>query len=102
MYIFAKNCEVKSYIFQNRRFRSEKFKKYVNEKTKNYKVEENGFAINRFDVEDIENDSYLPMAGDAEKGNYVISEESIFVSEKITKGVISLSVARISLPSSYV
>lgn len=48
--------------------------------------------IRKVDVEDIENDSYLPMAGDAEKGNYVISEESIFVSEKITKGVISLSV----------
>lgn len=34
--------------------KNEEFQKYVNEKTKNYKVEENGFAINRFDVEDID------------------------------------------------
>ncbi len=32
----------------------EEYQKYVTEKTKNYNVEKNNFAINRFDVEDID------------------------------------------------
>jgi hypothetical protein len=35
---------------------------------------------------------YLPMAGDSTNGTYMIPEESIFVPEKITKGIISLTV----------
>lgn len=37
------------YILKN-----EEYQKYVTEQTKNYKVEKNSFAINRFDVEDID------------------------------------------------
>ncbi|MBE6761410.1 MAG: hypothetical protein E7551_03915 [Ruminococcaceae bacterium] len=34
--------------------KNEEFQKYVTEKTKDYKIEENTFATNRFDVEDID------------------------------------------------
>lgn len=34
--------------------KKDEYQKYVNEQTKNYKVETNSFAINRFDVEDID------------------------------------------------
>ena len=34
--------------------KNEEFQKFVTEKTKDYKVEENTFATNRFDVEDID------------------------------------------------
>ena len=34
--------------------KKDEFQKYVTEQTKNYKVETNDFAINRFDVEDID------------------------------------------------
>ena len=42
--------------------------------------------------EDLEEGFYLPMAGDPQKGNYMIPEESIVISEKITRGVIHLTV----------
>lgn len=44
------------------------------------------------DANDLENGDYLPMAGDAEKGNYEIPEERIIISDTITRGVISLKV----------
>lgn len=42
--------------------------------------------------EELEEDFYLPMAGDTINGTYTIPEESVTISEKITRGVISLSV----------
>lgn len=36
----------------------EEFQKYINEQTKNYTVDENSFAVNRFDVEDIDYSAY--------------------------------------------
>lgn len=41
--------------------------------------------------EDLENNSYLPMAGDAE-GVYTISEKTVLIPEKITEGAIYLFV----------
>ncbi len=40
--------------------------------------------------EDLENDCYLPMLGDMEKGNYTISEQQIEFCQKVTKGEISI------------
>lgn len=42
--------------------------------------------------EDFYGGFYLPMVGDAANGTYTIPEESVSVSDKITKGVIELSV----------
>ncbi len=42
--------------------------------------------------EELDEGFYLPMAGDPVNGTYTIPEESIVISEKITRGVISLSV----------
>lgn len=41
--------------------------------------------------EELENGNYLPMAGDA-GGTYTIPAESVFISENVTMGVISLTV----------
>ena len=43
-------------------------------------------------VRDALEDMYLPMVGDPVNGTYMIPEESIFVPEKITKGIISIAV----------
>lgn len=42
--------------------------------------------------EELEEGFYLPMVGDPVNGTYFIPEESVIIPEKITKGVISLSV----------
>ncbi len=42
--------------------------------------------------EDLKSGVYLPMAGDAQNGNYTIPAESVFISEKVTKGIIYLAV----------
>ena len=42
--------------------------------------------------EDFENGFYLPMAGDAENGTYTIPEENISLPDKVTEGIIKLSV----------
>ena len=42
--------------------------------------------------EDLKSGVYLPMAGDAQNGNYTISAESVLISEKVTKGIIYLAV----------
>ena len=53
------------------------------------------YVINLFknvSEEELLEDMYLPMAGDPVNGTYMIPEDSIFVPEKITKGIISVSV----------
>lgn len=42
--------------------------------------------------EDLETGFYLPMAGDRESGNYIISADEITVSDDVTYGIISMSV----------
>ena len=53
------------------------------------------YVVNLFknvSEEELLEDMYLPMVGDPVNGTYMIPEESIFVPEKITKGIISIAV----------
>ncbi len=61
-----------------------------------YADEENGVYIIELvkvlSPEDVENNVYLPMAGDAEKGNYTLSENDVTLSGEITRGEILITV----------
>lgn len=44
----------------------------------------------RIEQDEFESGYYLPMAGDAENGNYTISEQNILISEEVTEGIIAI------------
>lgn len=46
----------------------------------------------RIEQDEFESGYYLPMAGDAENGNYMISEQNILISEEVTEGIIAIVV----------